>query len=64
MPTHIKNKVSRAIEPHRCALLIHDMQPHYLSMVPAVARSEPIANTNRVTRAHATKNIPLHLLRQ
>lgn len=36
---HIENKVNWTIEPHRCALLIDDMQTHYLSMVPNRGRA-------------------------
>jgi len=56
---HVENKVSWAIEPHRCALLIHDMQTHYLSMAPATARNEVIANAGRVAKACITHDVPI-----
>lgn len=55
----ISNKVNWAIEPDRCALLIHDMQPHYLGALPDEACAQLIANVRAIGAACLDRGIPI-----
>lgn len=57
--THVKNRVTWPIEPQRCALLIHDMQPHYLKIVNEPQRKHLIANVNTISAACVERQIPI-----
>ena len=53
------NKVSWAIEPRRCALLIHDMQTHYLGAVPSDQRDQLVRNARAIAAACTDRGIPV-----
>lgn len=58
-PETIVNKVAWPIETRRCALLLHDMQPHYLAALDEPTRNGLIANARRLLQACAVRNIPI-----
>jgi len=53
------NKVTWKIEPDRCALLIHDMQPHYLGALPEACRRQLVANVRAIGMACLGQAIPI-----
>lgn len=53
------NKVTWKIDPDRCALLIHDMQSHYLASIPADRRGPLVQNVRAIGRACADRSIPI-----
>lgn len=53
------NKVNWTIEPERCALLVHDMQPHYLRALSSDKRSQIINNARLIGAACASQGIPI-----
>jgi bifunctional isochorismate lyase/aryl carrier protein len=53
------NKVDWIIEPERCALLVHDMQPHYLDAVPAHRRDEIVDAARGISEACVRRGIPI-----
>ena len=55
----IENKVHWALDKNLCALLIHDMQTHYLTALPSTLRSAVIAHTRTVAHACMEREIPI-----
>lgn len=55
----IANKVGWRIVPDRCALLIHDMQPHYLAVLPEPARARITGNMRGLAAACLDRDIPV-----
>lgn len=55
----VLNKVEWAIEPDRCALLIHDMQPHYLHILPNDCRRRLIENVRSIAMDCIASGIPI-----
>jgi len=55
----VSNKVDWAIEPERCALLVHDMQPHYLDALPQDRRAQIVATAKRLCDAGARRGVPI-----
>lgn len=53
------NKVSWAVEPDRCALLIHDMQTHYLNALGEDQRSRLVARVRAIGVACTSRDIPI-----
>ncbi|MCW2274320.1 bifunctional isochorismate lyase/aryl carrier protein [Rhodoblastus acidophilus] len=53
------NKVDWTIEPERCALLVHDMQPHFLNALPQDSRARIVANARDICDASARRGIPI-----
>ena len=53
------NKVDWGIERERCALLIHDMQQHYLQALPPDEREQLTANIRRIGRACVQHGVPI-----
>lgn len=53
------NKVTWEIDPERCALLIHDMQPHYLRAIPADQRAQLVRNVRSIGTACTARGIPI-----
>ena len=58
-PATFANKVSWAIEPERCALLVHDMQPHYLGALPDDRRDHVVAGARKIAEACVRRGIPI-----
>lgn len=55
----VLNKVEWAIEPDRCALLIHDMQPHYLHILPNDCHRQLIENVRLIAMDCIASGIPI-----
>jgi len=55
----VVNKVRWAIRPERCALLIHDMQPHYLAALPEAERQRVVAATRALAGAALRAGVPI-----
>lgn len=55
----VSNKVDWTIEPERCALLVHDMQPHFLTALPDESRALIVAQTRDLCEASARRGIPI-----
>lgn len=53
------NKVTWEVDPGRCALLIHDMQPHYLAALPETCRHQLVANVGSIAMACIARGIPI-----
>jgi isochorismate hydrolase len=53
------NKVNWRLEPGRCALLIHDMQPHYLGAISADRRDALIANVQAISATCLRQGVPV-----
>lgn len=53
------NKVTWEIEPDRCALLIHDMQPHYLGALPEACRRQLAGNVRAIGMACIGRAVPI-----
>ncbi|WP_454888844.1 isochorismatase family protein [Sphingobium indicum] len=53
------NKVTWEIEADRCALLIHDMQSHYLGALPEACRRQLVANVRAIGLACLGRAIPI-----
>lgn len=53
------NKVNWALEPERCALLIHDMQPHYLGALSNDRRDQIVAKARVIGAACGKRGIPI-----
>lgn len=53
------NKVTWEVDPGRCALLIHDMQPHYLGALPESCRRQLVANVRSIAMACIARGIPI-----
>jgi isochorismate hydrolase len=53
------NKADWAIEPHRCALLIHDMQPHYLAALPGEVRGRLLGRVRDLLDACLGQEVPV-----
>ncbi|ONF49416.1 hypothetical protein RSM1_09055 [Methylobacterium radiotolerans] len=54
-----ENRVPWAIKPDRCALLIHDMQPHYLAALPGERQHMVVSNVRAVATACISSSIPI-----
>ncbi|WKW51110.1 isochorismatase family protein [Rhodomicrobium lacus] len=55
-----ENRASWALEPGRCALLIHDMQRHYLDALPdAVTRTDLVGKVAGLRAACAELGVPV-----
>lgn len=52
------NRVAWTIDPEKSALLIHDMQPHYVCAVGAAA-APMIGNVARIASACRAANAPI-----
>lgn len=57
--TSFTNRVAWAIEPARCALLLHDMQPHYLDAVAPAERARLVANARSLAAICRERGIPV-----
>lgn len=55
----IRNKVNWAIEPDRCALLLHDLQPHYLNPLPEAERRRVVGNAALLAEDCRARGIPV-----
>jgi len=53
------NKVTWEIDPDNSALLIHDMQPHYLSALPESCRRSLVANVRAIAMACIARGLPI-----
>ena len=53
------NKVTWEVDPAGCALLIHDMQPHYLAALPEACRRQLVANVRSIAMACIARGIPI-----
>tara|TARA_R110000823_G_scaffold111338_5_gene232215 strand:+ start:347 stop:973 length:627 start_codon:yes stop_codon:yes gene_type:complete len=53
------NKVTWKVDPDRCALLIHDMQPHYLAAIPADRRGPIVQNVRAIGTTCVDRGIPI-----
>lgn len=58
-PISFTNRVAWAIEPERCALLLHDMQPHYLDAVAPAERERLVANARSLATAARERGVPV-----
>lgn len=58
-PISFTNRVAWTIEPDRCALLLHDMQPHYLDAVAPAERQRLVANARSLAAAARERGIPI-----
>ena len=53
------NKVSWTLDPQKCALLIHDMQPHYLRALPPGHAQQTVQAVRTVAHACKQSGIPI-----
>nr|WP_276556714.1 isochorismatase family protein [Rhodoblastus acidophilus] len=53
------NKVEWPIEPERCALLVHDMQPHYLDALSADRRDQIVATARALCEISSRQGVPI-----
>lgn len=53
------NKVNWTINADRCALLIHDMQPHYLGMLGPDRRRPLMRTVGAIARTYVDREIPV-----
>jgi len=53
------NKVTWEVDPGRCALLIHDMQPHYLAALPEACRRQLVVNVRSIAMACIARGVPI-----
>jgi isochorismate hydrolase len=58
-PFTIVNKAQWTISPDRCALLIHDMQSHYLERIEPGLRTRVIANAAQIAAACRAVGVPI-----
>ncbi|MBB4199588.1 bifunctional isochorismate lyase/aryl carrier protein [Rhodoblastus sphagnicola] len=55
----VSNKVDWAIDPERCALLVHDMQPHFLDALPADSRARIVATARGIGEVCVRRGVPI-----
>ncbi|ULO23766.1 hypothetical protein [Methylocystis sp. SB2] len=53
------NKATWEFDPDRCALLIHDMQRHYLGALPEPCRRQLVANVRVIGKACIARGISI-----
>lgn len=53
------NRVDWTIAPQRCALLLHDMQPHYLAALPGPERERLLSAARMLISAASRAGVPL-----